>query len=129
MKNIVACFAITSLLISGCSHTSIKSEESPGVNHVILLWLKQPDNLDQVQQIIQATELLQQIPGVIKIRTGVSIPSSRKIVDSSFDIGIHMLFVNQQVMEEYINHPDHTKTVREDIMPLVEKIVIYDFKG
>lgn len=129
MKSILVCLATLSLLISGCSHAPVTSEESPGANHVILLWLKEPDNLKHQQQIIQATESLQLIPGVIKIRTGISIPSSRKIVDDSFDIGIHMFFANQQVMEEYINHPQHTNIVRQEIMPFVEKIVIYDFEG
>ncbi len=115
-------------MFSACSHTPTSLQADTGVNHVILLWLKDPGNPKQQQQIIEATRSLQQIPGVIKIRVGAVLPSKRQIVDDSFNIGIHMLFANNAAMEKYVSHPEHTKTVSAAIMPFVDKIVIYDFE-
>ena len=103
-------------------------QNDTGVSHVILLWLKDPGNLKQQQQIIEATRSLEQIPGVMKIRVGTVLPSERPIVDDSFHIGIHMLFADQAAMQKYVSHPEHTKTVSSAIMPFVEKILIYDFE-
>ncbi len=115
-------------MLSGCSHSPHKDAANGGVNHVILLWLQDPGNPRQQQQIIRATKELETIPGVIKIRVGTSLPSNRKIVDDSFDVGIHMLFSDKQAMNAYTRHPEHNRTVNQAVMPFVEKIVIYDFE-
>lgn len=115
------------LLLGGCSSLPATNHTQGGINHIILLWLHDPGNPRQQQQIIDATKSLENIPGVIKIRVGTTLPSERKIVDSSFDIGIHMLFSDQQAMADYISHPDHVSTVGQAIMPLVKRIQIYDF--
>lgn len=129
MKTLSIFLALFSLLISGCSHTPLPAQQvNNGVNHVILLWLKDPGNLKQQQQIIDATRSLEKIPGVINIRVGTVMPSERSIVDDSFNIGIHMLFTDKSAMQQYVSHPEHTKTVSSAIMPFVEKILIYDFE-
>lgn len=128
MKTLSIFLAVFSLLISGCSHTPPAQQVNTGVNHIILLWLKDPSNLKQQQQIIDATRSLEQIPGVINIRVGTVMSSKRPIVDDSFNIGIHMLFADKSAMQQYVNHPEHTKTVSSAIMPFVEKILIYDFE-
>jgi hypothetical protein len=116
------------LLFSGCSQVAIKDASTAQVNHVILLWLKDPSNLHQKQQVIEATESLRDIPGVVDIRVGESIPSKRAVVDDSFTLGIRMLFSDEAAMERYVSHPEHVKTVTQSIMPFVDKIVIYDFR-
>ena len=128
MNNIAAIFILFALLLSGCSHIPQTNSDNGGVNHVILLWLKDPGNPRQQQQIIQATKELEKIPGVIKIRVGTSISSKRQIVDDSFDIGIHMLFASQAAMQVYTAYPEHSRTVNQAVMPFVDKIVIYDFE-
>lgn len=128
MKPLLSYVLFLALLFSGCSQMPVVDESVATVNHVILLWLKEPDNLHHKQQIIEATESLNQIPGVVSIRVGEAIPNARAIVDDSFTIGIHMLFADRQAMEKYITHPEHTKTVNQAILPFVERIVIYDFQ-
>ena len=127
MKKITA-IILFGLILSGCSLTPYTSSDNGGINHIILLWLKDPGNPRQQQQIIRATKELEKIPGVIKIRVGTSISSERQIVDDSFDIGIHMLFDNKAAINAYTKHPEHNRTVNQAVMPFVEKIVIYDFE-
>lgn len=129
MKKITAIIILFGLMLSGCSHTPHTIYDNGGVNHIILLWLKDPGNPRQQQQIIRATKKLENIPGVIKIRVGTSISSKRQVIDDSFDVGVHMLFSDKATMKAYISHPDHSRTVNQAVMPFVEKIIIYDFEG
>ena len=70
---------------------------------------------------------LEKIPGVVEVRVGSVIPSERKIVDDSFEVGIYMTFRSVEDMNAYIVHPDHQRIVQDKLMPIVEKLVVYDF--
>jgi len=128
MKKITAIIILFGLVLSGCSHSPHTNFDNGGINHIILLWLKDPGNPRQQQQIIRATKELENIPGVIKVRVGTSIASKRQVIDDSFDVGVHMLFSDKAAMKAYIAHPEHNRTVNQAVMPFVEKIVIYDFE-
>ncbi|HHJ80078.1 MAG TPA: Dabb family protein [Candidatus Tenderia electrophaga] len=131
MKKISSIIILSALLLSGCSLSPVSNPDNRsngGVNHIVLLWLKDPGNPRQQQQIIRATKVLEQIPGVNKIRVGTSIPSERQVVDDTFDIGIHMLFDNKAAIKTYVKNPEHNRTINQAIMPFVERIVIYDFE-
>jgi len=93
----------------------------------VLCWLKEPGKAQARQQIIDASRSFASIPGVVSVRAGTSIPSSRTIVDDSFDVGILLAFRDEEAMQAYLVHPDHMKAVQEIIRPLVKKIVVYDF--
>ena len=115
-------------LLSACAQQTTKLGHGPGVNHVILLWLKEPGNLGHRAQLIQVTKELERLPGVEKIRTGEVIGSDRPIVDDSFDVGVHMLFREEAALVRYQNHPEHIRILNQAIRPLVKKILIYDFQ-
>lgn len=127
MKRWLLAGLLVPLLLGACTQAPVRDDQQPRVSHVILLWLKDPTNLHHKQQVIEATESLRDIPGVLEIRVGEALPSERAVVDDSFTLGIHMLFRSPAAMETYVSHPDHTKTVTQAIMPFVDKIVIYDF--
>ncbi len=128
MKKTITTLALLMLLLSGCSHTPVANHEHGRVNHLILIWLKDAGNPEQRQQIIEATRTLKQLPGIISVRVGHVMPSDRKVVDDSFDIGVHMLFADRQSMEHYTSNPEHLRIVKQLIMPLTERLLIYDFE-
>ena len=99
----------------------------PGVVHTVFLWLKEPRNAQHRQQLLQASERLRVIPGVVDIRFGEAIESERDIVDDSFDIGIYFYFVDLAAMNAYLVHPVHQTVVQQQLKPLVERIVVHDF--
>jgi hypothetical protein len=99
------------------------------LHHVVLCWLKEPGNSMQRQQLIEQTQLLRRIPGVRELRVGESVPSNRAIVDDSFDVGIVMTFDTEADMNWYLQHPQHRWLVKEQILPLTRKILVYNFKG
>ena len=98
-----------------------------GVVHTVFLWLKEPRNAQHRQQLLQASERLRVIPGVVAIRFGEAIESERDIVDDSFDVGIYFYFEDLAAMNAYLVHPLHQSVVEHQLKPLVERIVVHDF--
>ena len=98
-----------------------------GVVHTVFLWLQQPGDQGHRQQLLQATQRLRAIPGVLDIRFGEVIASERDIVDDSFDVGIYFYFRDIAAMNRYLTHPIHETVVEQDIKPIVSRIRVYDF--
>lgn len=108
--------------IGGC-----RTARSPVVHHVVVCWLKEPGNEAHRAAVIEASESLREISFVETIDAGRVLPSGRKIVDSSFDVAIHMTFSSEKELALYLAHPVHKRAVKETLGPLVEKLVVYDF--
>ena len=117
------------LVLSGCISIEIGTPPKENViHHVVLCWLKEPGNLEHRQQIVEATESFSQIPGVLAARAGQVVPSDRSIVDDSFDVGILILVPDSKRLTEYLEHPIHQKAKQDILLPLVDKIMVYDFQ-
>ncbi len=110
----------------GCARSTVKAAP-PRVHHVVLCWLKDSGNGAQREQLLAASRAFGKIPGVLEVRAGVVLPSPRPIVDDSFDVGVYFSFASVREMQNYVRHPAHQRVVSEQLMPLLEKIVIYDF--
>ena len=120
---------ITLLFLSGCISIEIWTPtEQKVIHHVVLCWLKEPGNEEHRQRIVEAPESFREIPGVLAARAGQVIPSDRSIVDDSFAVGILILVPDDKRLTEYLEHPIHQKAKEEVLLPLVEKIVVYDFR-
>ncbi len=114
------------ILSAFASSVSSKTQENKIV-HVVLVWLKQPGNHEHIQQVVEVSNQLKEIPYIQEMRVGKSIPSDRAIVDDSFDVGLYMIFANQEDLQRYLVHPDHKNAVKTVLMPLASKILVYDF--
>ena len=121
------CFITTILILTfGCS--SIKqNEREQAVQHVVLCWLKEPGSTEHRNQIIEVSKTFGKIPGVLEVRVGKVIKSDRAIVDDSFDVGILVTVSDVERLQEYLDHPIHKKAKQDVLLPLVEKVVVYDF--
>ena len=58
---------------------------------------------------------------------GKVIESDRTIVDDSFDVGILVTVSDVKRLKEYLDHPIHQKVKQDVLLPLVEKVIVYDF--
>ena len=96
------------------------------ITHVVLLWLKQPGDAAGIDKIIKTSREFAKIPGVINVRAGRALPSTRPVVDSSFDVGLAMTFADAAALQAYEVHPQHVKAVRELLRPLAARIQVYD---
>ena len=115
------------LLTVGCvsTHHSGRKQE---LSHVVLCWLKEPGNTEHRDQIINISRTFKKIPGVLEVRAGEVISSDRPIVDDSFDVGILVIVPDAKSLQEYLDHPIHQNAKRDILLPLVEKVLVYDFK-
>ena len=73
------------------------------------------------------TQSFQSIPGVLDAQAGRVVLSDRKIVDDSFDVGILIQVQDEAALQQYLDHPRHQKAKEEIFLPLIEKVLVYDF--
>ncbi len=97
------------------------------VVHVVMVWLKEPGNLEHRQRIVDATRGFETIPGVIDVRVGEVVLSDRPIVDDSFDVGLYLTFSSVDAMRTYLADDRHQQALREIFRPLSERYIVYDF--
>jgi len=126
MKCIYISIIFCCALSIGCVTHTYNDETK--IVHVVLLWLKEPNNEEHIRNVITATKELEQIPEIQELQVGKSIPSDRPIVDDSFDVGLTMIFDSQQSLERYLVHPKHKAAVKSVLRPLTSKILVYDFQ-
>ena len=103
-------------------------EHSGGVTHVVLLWLKKPGDAAAIDRIIETSREFRSIPGVLGVRAGRPLPSTRPVVDATFDVGLAMSFADEAALAAYEVHPQHVKAVQEVLRPLAARIQVYDIK-
>ena len=124
MKNILATILLFTVGCVSTNHSRLKQE----LSHVVLCWLKEPGNTEHRDQIINISRTFKKIPGVLEVRAGEVISSDRPIVDDSFDVGILVIVPDAKRLQEYLDHPIHQEAKRDILLPLVEKVLVYDFK-
>ena len=117
------------LLSLSCQTANHSASSSGRVDHVVLMWLKDPTDHAARQKIIDASESFRQIPGVLDVRHGRPVPSTRPIVDSSFDIGLVITFKDRAALDAYGPHPIHKKAADELILPATKQIKVYDIES
>jgi hypothetical protein len=130
-----ALFLFYAILCGGCfsfipiSNLLEEQEQGKRIHHIVLCWLKEPGNLDHQSKIIEATKTFRDIPGVLDAQAGTKVPSDRAIVDDSFDVGILIVVADEASLRSYLEHSIHQEAKNEILVPLVDKIVVYDFKN
>ena len=62
------------------------------------------------------------------MQSGKVVASDRGIVDDSFDVGILVVVPDERRLAEYLAHPIHQRARNDVLMPLVEKVLVYDFQ-
>ncbi len=98
------------------------------IEHIVIIWLKQPGNTHAQDTVIKASQALKIIPGVISLRSGKAVPSQRDIVDSSYDVALIISLTNKAALDAYLVHPTHRKLLKEIMTPLVDRIRVYDVR-
>jgi len=114
------------LVTSGCA--GLGTRHDGALQHVVLVWLKDAGNAEQRARIIEVSKSFRNIPGVLDVQVGKAIASERDIVDDSFDVGILVVVPDERRLREYLDHPIHQKAKNDVLVPLVEKILVYDFR-
>lgn len=120
LRQLFCLFVVVSL--SGCAITP----QTPSVQHIVVVWLKDPGNEIHRQQLLSASQRLTEIPGIMSVNGGPVISSDRAVVDSSFDIALVIKMRDREVLSSYVQHPLHQQLLREVFKPLIEHYRVYD---
>lgn len=96
--------------------------------HVVLFWCK-PGTPDDVKQAIidYAHKQMPAIPSVRNVWAGRSVASPREVVDSSYDIGLCVIFDDQAGHDVYQPHDVHQKFV-QTFSSHWAKVRVFDYK-
>lgn len=127
MKNSIPLLFLFVILLISCTNQNTPETTNAHLKHIVICWLKDPGNPEHRQKLIDASDILNEIPGVINVSVGEVIESERSIVDDSFDVAYVFTFSDSTSMNSYLAHPDHKKLLKNLINPLVDKILIYDY--
>lgn len=110
--------------------TVMKTSEPPtkGFSHIVIFWTdpKQPGAADEL--VALARTLLRPIPGIVHFHVGRMVPSSRSVVDQSYQVGLNLQFKDKKAHDEYQTHPRHIEFVEKFFKRLCLKALIYDFE-
>jgi hypothetical protein len=109
-----------------CSNLHSSAARPGRVNHVVVAWLKNPGDENDRQKLIHTSRQFLEIPGVISVSAGRAIPSTRPVVDSSFDVAVVIVFRDEAALRAYDIHPIHKQAVEDVLKPLVKKQIVYD---
>ncbi len=116
------------LLLAVSALASCASAPRHGINHTVVMWLKDPGNEVHRQTLIGVAESFRAIPGVRSVTAGPCIPSARSIVDSSFDVAVTLTFNSKEKLQQYLDNPEHKAAAASTLKPLVKKITVYDYQ-
>lgn len=123
MKHFLLAAPLLALL--GCASTCERPAGT--VQHVVVVWLKEPGDAAARAKLIETAQGLESIPGIVSLRVGEPLASDREVVDDSFDVALVIDFTDAAALAAYDTHPDHVRAVEEVLAPLSERIVVYDF--
>jgi hypothetical protein len=129
MKKTIVLFAVVaSALLTSCAQLGCASAPKAGnVEHVVLLWLNEPGNAAVKQKMIATARTFpHEIPGILAMSIGDAVPSSRDVVDDSFDLGLVIRFKDKAALDAYEKHPVHVKAAKEVLAPNASKLKVYD---
>ena len=100
----------------------------PLVHHVFF-WLKNPDSLEDKQQLIDGIKTLKNIKEVSDIHIGEPASTEiRDVVDTSYSVTEMLIFANEADEAIYQNHQIHKDFV-DNHQHLWRKVLVYDSKS
>jgi len=96
-------------------------------SHVVIFWTK-PEIKDAPERLIAGAEkYLKPIPGTVFFHVGKMTPSSRPVVDQTYQVALNVVFTDKKAQDDYQVHPLHLDFVKE-LSSVWQKVLIYDFE-
>lgn len=80
--------------------------------HSVLFWCKPGTEALQGEMIRYAQEEMPKVPTVKHVWAGKAVPATRDVVDSSYQVGLCVVFEDKAGHDVYQPHPIHLEFVR-----------------
>ena len=93
--------------------------------HHVYFWLKNPNNKDDLQKLLQGLTTLTQVKTIKMSHIGKPADTNRDVIDRSYSASWLLFFDNKDDQEKYQVDPIHLKFV-DDCHHLWSKVVVYD---
>lgn len=96
-------------------------------SHVVIFWTHadQPKAADELVEGMNT--YLKPIPGVIQFHVGRMVPSTRPVVEQSYQVALNLVFPDKKAQDDYQVHPLHIEFVEKVFKRVCAKVVVYDF--
>lgn len=106
------------------SSSNAESVDGPFV-HTVYFWLNNPDSEADHDKLLEGLRMIEKIDLIQEGYIGVPAPTSRGVIDGSYDFSITFIFENMEDEQAYQTHPTHLEFV-ENYSNLWNKVVVYD---
>ena len=97
-------------------------------SHIVVFWTD-PANSKAADELLAGMEkYLRPIPGVLHFHTGKMAPSTRPVVDQTYQVALNIIFPDKKTQDDYQAHPLHVEFVNSVFKKTCVKVVVYDFE-
>lgn len=110
--------------------SSTADADTKGVDHVVLLRVKEGTTKSQIQKFKQGIQSLHTIPGVMSVSVGESFVE-QWMADrrDGLTLGLCVRLESKEALQSYQDHELHNKVKEEYIAPIVESAVAIDWES
>ncbi|MGR8932039.1 MAG: Dabb family protein [Gammaproteobacteria bacterium] len=126
--------AVLACALTACADTLTSIDEgtaSGRLHHLVIIWLKQPGDVDLRRRYIEASNELAKLPGVISYDVGIPAAIQRRRInsalDESYDVAISAVYQNQDAFQAFLSDPEYVRIAQQVLRPMVDHYRIYDF--
>jgi len=96
-----------------------------GFIHHVYFWLKNPENINDLSQLIEGLKKLSAVNTIRDFHIGKPAATTRDVIDNSYSVSWLLFFSNKEDQDSYQTDPIHLKFV-EECSHLWSKVVVYD---
>lgn len=107
------------------THPVVAAPPKKGFIHHVYFWLKNPENEQDQQKLIQGLRKLSEVKTIREWHIGKPANTNREVIDSSYSISWMLVFKDKTDQDSYQTDPIHLQFV-ESCSSLWKKVVVYD---
>jgi len=95
------------------------------LKHIVLMEFKADAPEGAAKQVMGALRALPDaIPEIVSLAVGTNVVESER----NLDLGLVVEFENREALDRYAAYPAHVAVVRDEIQPVLERLVVVDFE-
>lgn len=99
--------------------------EKNGFIHHVFFWLKNPEIMEDLNQLIEGLQKLSKAPTIKDFHIGKPANTSRGVIDTTYSVSWLLFFENAEGQDVYQTDPIHLKFI-DECSHLWNKVVVYD---
>ena len=97
-------------------------------SHIVIFWTD-PANPKAADDLREGAErYLRPIPGVQHFHIGKMVPSTRPVVDQTYQVALNITFASKADHDAYQLHPLHVEFVEKVLKKVGKRVLVYDFE-